>query len=176
MLYNKANYQYPSNYSFANAESRLANYGWQWQAARTNHCFNQVSPLTDILELDDQFILEIALPGVLLDDVEIKAEENYLTVIAKRTPAMFEERANVLRKELPLGLFTRQFVFDAAIMVEHIEARMEYGILFVSIPKLEAARRVPVSHGSIESVRSQVKTHVSSKAENLRSGKEVSVK
>jgi HSP20 family molecular chaperone IbpA len=175
-MYNKFNYQNQAAYSSINTESRLANYGWQWQAARQGHCASHTTPQTDILELDDQFILEIALPGVLLDDVEIRAEENYLTVCAKRTPAMFEERANVLRKELPLGIFSRQFVFDQPVLVEHIEARMEYGILFVSVPKLEAARRIPVSHGSIDTVRSQVKTHVQGKAENLRSGKEVSVK
>ncbi|MBK9203781.1 MAG: Hsp20/alpha crystallin family protein [Candidatus Obscuribacter sp.] len=44
------------------------------------------------------FILELALPGVVLDDIEVKVEENFLTVTAKRTPVMFQDRATYLRK------------------------------------------------------------------------------
>ena len=143
------------------------NWGWGEHTA---------CPNTDILELDDQFVLEIALPGVVLDDVELKVEENLLSVIAKRTPNMFEERATLLRKEMPCGYFVRHFEFDCPIICEHIEARMDRGILFVSIPKIEAALRIPVSAGSIDSHIPGVKTRVSQKSEQLRSGKEVSVK
>lgn len=108
------------------------------------------TPETDILELDDRFVLELALPGVVLDDVEIKVEDTYLTVVAKRTPNMFEERATYLRKELPSHFLVREFEFEEEINVEEIEARLERGILFISIPKFEAAIRIPVSAGSIE--------------------------
>ena len=57
-------------------------------------------PCADVLELDNEFVLELALPGVVLDDIEIKVEGRYLTVIAKRIPTMFEEKALYLRREL----------------------------------------------------------------------------
>ncbi len=127
---------------------------------RTGCC----TPHADILELDDQYLLEIALPGVVLDDIELKVEENVLTVIAKRTPAMFEERAYVLRKELPAGYMVRHFEFDTPILPEEVQARMDRGILFVSVPKEEGAISIPVDAGAIESYIPSMKTRVGHKA------------
>jgi HSP20 family molecular chaperone IbpA len=86
----------------------------------------------------------------VLDDVELKVEENYMMLIAKRTPNMFEERAIYLRRELPSHYLVREFEFSEEIEAEEIEARLDRGILFISIPKVEAAVRIPVSAGSIE--------------------------
>lgn len=144
-------------------------YGW-------NNELHTAIPHTDVLELDDQFVLEIALPGVVLDDVELKVEENLLTVVAKRTPNMFEERATLVHQELPCGMFVRHFEFETMIVHEHIEARMERGILFVSIPKVESALRIPVSAGGIESHIPGMKTRVQTKNEQIRTNKELTIK
>jgi HSP20 family protein len=192
MFYNRPTREYPVqvrspfNRPFQQPFQQLQNrYGmnnefmtgnWGWNSLNSYSSQFTAQPCTDILELDDQYILEIALPGVVLDDVELKVEENLLTVIAKRTPNMFEERSTVLRKEMPCGYLVRHFEFDTMIIHEHIEARMDRGILFVSIPKVEAALRIPVSAGSIESHIPGVKTRVTPKNDVLRSQKEVSVK
>jgi len=136
-----------------------------------NHHMTSV-PETDILDLDDRYVLELALPGVVLDDVELKVEDNFLTVIAKRTPNMFEERAVYLRKELPCHFLVREFEFEDEIVIEEIEARLDRGILFISLPKLEAAIRIPVSAGSIESHPNETTTRV----HKGESRKKVSVK
>ncbi len=117
------------------------------------------APETDVLELDDRFILEVSLPGVVLDDVELKAEGNYLYLVAKRTPSMFEERATYLRKELPCHFLVREFEFEEDITTEEIEARLDRGILFISIPKFEAAVRIPVSAGAIEQHMLETRMH-----------------
>jgi len=119
--------------------------GYEWE-----HEMTYSAPETDVLELDDRFILEISLPGVVLDDVELKVEGSYLHLVAKRTPNMFEERATYLRKELPCHFLVREFEFEEEICHEDIEARLDRGILFISIPKFEQAIRIPVSAGSIE--------------------------
>lgn len=134
------------------------------------------TPEADVLELDDQFLLEIALPGVVVDDIELKVEDNIITVIAKRTPAMFEEKAAIVRKELPAGYLVRHFEFDLEILPEQIDARMDRGILFVSVPKVESALRIPVSAGSIEGHLPGMKTRVSGKSESIRASKEVTIK
>ncbi len=144
---------------------------WGWQ-----HQQQYSAPQTDILELDDQYLLEIALPGVVMDDVELKVDFNVITVLAKRTPSIFEEKAGIIRKELPAGYLYRQFEFDAEILPEQVEARMDRGILFVSIPKVEASVRVPVSVGAFEGHLAGVKTRIPSKSETMRSGKEVAIK
>lgn len=134
---------------------------WNW-----NQQFTCMTAPADILELDEQFIIEVALPGVVLDDVQLKIEENVLSITAKRTPTLFEERATILQKELPAVYLLRQFEFDTEILAEQIDARLDRGILYISIPKVEAALRVPVSAGIIEShVPNAPKTRVSSKHE-----------
>lgn len=155
-------------FSWQNQESQSP---WGWQ-----HQYQHSAPQTDILELDDQYLLEIALPGVVMDDVELKVDFNVITVLAKRTPSMFEEKAGIIRKELPAGYLYRQFEFDAEIVPEQVEARMDRGILFVSIPKVEASVRVPVSVGAFEGHLPGVKTRIPSKSETMRSGKEVAIK
>jgi HSP20 family protein len=143
-----------------------------WQ--REQHRLGFATPETDILELDDSYVLEIALPGVVLDDVEIKVEENTLVVIAKRTPAMFEERASILRKEMPAGLLVREFAFDTEILHDQIEARLDRGILFIAVPKMEAALRIPVSAGTWEGHLPSMKTRV--QKNDLQTRKEVAIK
>lgn len=137
----------------------MNNFGW--------HTSHTSVPQADILESDEQFILEIALPGVVLDDVQLKIENNLLTVCAKRTPTLFEERAIVLQKELPVYHMLRHFEFDAEILSEQIEARLDRGILYISVPKAVGAFRIPVSAGIIENNLSggSNKTRVNSKHE-----------
>ncbi len=142
-----------------------------WQAQQH---LGFATPATDILELDDQYVLELALPGVVLDDVEIKVEENTLTVVAKRTPAMFEEKASIIRKELAAGYMVREFEFETEILHDQIEARLDRGILFIAVPKLEAAMRIPVSAGSLEGHLPSLKTRV--QKSELQNRKEVTVK
>ncbi|MBU6450820.1 MAG: Hsp20/alpha crystallin family protein [Cyanobacteria bacterium REEB67] len=132
-------------------------------------------PCADVLELDNEFVLELALPGVVLDDIEIKVEGRYLTVIAKRTPTMFEEKALYIRRELAHNVMVREFEFETEILVDSIEARLDRGILFVSLPKVEAALRIPVSAGSIEGHVYGVTKNRAHKTE-IRSSKEVTIK
>ncbi len=192
MFYNKKfNLPYGYNLGLGNntlgfgglGYNNLNKFGWNttssWNTMNTmNTCgFSHLStPMADVLEMDDQFLLEIALPGVVLDDVELKIEGNYLVVIAKRTPAMFEERALVLRKEMPAGYLVREFEFDTEIIAEQIEARFDRGILYISVPKLEIAHRIPVSAGTIESHIPTVKTRINKTNETLRSSKEIAIK
>ncbi|HEY9774988.1 MAG TPA: Hsp20/alpha crystallin family protein [Planktothrix sp.] len=176
--YNQFGYRRPMNNENRRWSHELMNqqfnYGFEHQTPWALNNLSYQTPETDILELDDQFVLEIALPGVVLDDVELKVEYNTLTVLAKRTPVMFEEKANIIRKELPAGYMVREFEFDAEILVEQIEARMDRGILFVSIPKVESTLRIPVSAGNIEGHLSGMKTRV--QKTEIRGSKEVTIK
>ncbi|MBY0360232.1 MAG: Hsp20/alpha crystallin family protein [Candidatus Obscuribacterales bacterium] len=137
--------------------------GFSHEMPLTNRLEGTCVP-ADILETDEQFIIELALPGVVVDDVQIKMEGSLLHIEAKRTPVLFEERATFLKKELPAHFMYRSFEFECPIIAEQIEARLERGILYISIPKVEAAFRIPVTGGMIESHMSNtVKTRVASK-------------
>ena len=128
----------------------------------------------DVLELDEQFILELALPGVNLDDIELKVEGNILTVWARRMPTMFEERATYITRELPTTYMVREFEFHTEILVANIEARLERGLLYISVPKAEIAHRIPVSVGMLEGhYNNNLKTRV---GKEHRAHKEITIK
>lgn len=156
--------RYFENRHLSSYGSELTHLDWQHASYST--------PETDVLELDDQYLLQIALPGVTLDDVELKIEENLLTMIAKRTPSLFEERAEYLQRELP-NYLVREFYFEQEILSEQIEARLDRGILFISIPKVEIATRIPVSVGTMDMHLPGMKTRVK---ESIRNNKEVTIK
>jgi HSP20 family protein len=128
----------------------------------SHYCY---TPEANVLELDDRYLLEVALPGVVLDDVELKSEQNFITIQAKRLPAVFEEQALVHMQEMPYANLVRHFEFNTPIFSEQVEARMDRGILYVSVPKMEIAHRIPVSHGTIEGRLGGMKTQVIGKTQ-----------
>ncbi len=128
-------------------------------------CF---TPDANVLELDDRFLLEVALPGVVLDDVDLKSEQHSIVVRAKRLPAPFEEDAIAHIQEMPFANLIRTFEFNMPILPEQVEARMDRGILYISVPKLEVAHRIHVAAGAIDSRISGMKTQVGNAGENIR--------
>jgi len=128
----------------------------------SHYCY---TPEANVLELDDRYLLEVALPGVVLDDVELKSEQDFITIQAKRLPALFEESALIHMQEMPYANLVRHFQFNTPIFSEQVEARMDRGILYVSVPKMEIARRVPVSHGTLEGRLGGMKTQVIGKTQ-----------
>jgi HSP20 family molecular chaperone IbpA len=175
MLYNR----HAKEYNMTMRHNMTRNhFGFETMLNTINHTDLNVSyevPCADVLELDNEFVLELALPGVVLDDIEIKIEGRFLTVIAKRTPTLFEEKALYIRRELHHNVMVREFEFEAEILVDSIEARLDRGILFISLPKVEAALRIPVSAGSIEGLVHGLTKNRSHKTE-IRSSKEVTIK
>jgi HSP20 family molecular chaperone IbpA len=138
-------------------QSQISSQYWN-----SNFC---CAPEANVLELDDRYLIEVALPGVVLDDVEIKSEQNFITIQAKRLPALFEENAIIHIEEMPFTNLVRHFEFNLPIIAEQVEARMDRGILYVSVPKLEIAHRIPVAHGTIDTRMQGMKTQVGNKTQ-----------
>jgi len=85
-----------------------------------------------IWESDDSFFLEFDLPGVNVEDVDLKVVENSLHVTANR-----ELRGDVtyVRQERNFGQIERQFSLPTRIDESGIEAEMNAGVLKVTVPK-----------------------------------------
>ena len=67
------------------------------------------SPYVDIYETDDEFVVKAELPEVRQDDVEIKIEDNVLTIRGERKFRKDINRNNFHRVERKYGLFKRSF-------------------------------------------------------------------
>lgn len=101
----------------------------------------------DIKEKDKMYILEVELPGIDKENIQIEYRDNVLTILAERKEELREERADYIRRERKYGSFRRSFYVEN-IDEENIRAKFRNGILKIRLPKLKASaikdRRIPI--------------------------------
>ena len=98
------------------------------------------SPSVDIYETEDELILKADLPDVKLEDIEVRVENQTLTLKGERK---FEEDPNVRgyhRIERSYGTFTRSFTVPPTVDPDRVSAEFKNGVLTVRLPKKEAAK------------------------------------
>lgn len=105
------------------------------------------TPHLDVLETDDAYVLEMDVPGVSRDDIQINLHDGILSVSGERSSREVSENDNVLRVERHAGHFYRSFRLPKQISEKKIEARHENGVLTVTLPKVEESkpRKIKVS-------------------------------
>jgi HSP20 family protein len=105
------------------------------------------APRVNVAETEDRYEVEVDLPGLSPDDVQVELHENQLTVSGKRTQDHEASGKTYHRVERPYGEFRRVISLPTAVAEERIEARYEHGVLHVVLPKSEKLKptRIPVS-------------------------------
>lgn len=93
------------------------------------------TPPVDIYEADNSFILKLEVPEVSKESIDIKVEENELTITGERSLEPGTSGEQYLRMERGYGTFTRSFSLTKAIDVANIKATIKDGILRVELPK-----------------------------------------
>ena len=108
----------------------------------------------DAVRRGDRLTLRFDLPGVRPADVELMVERNQLTITAER-PHEPSEDEQWLVAERPAGRYRRQVLLGDNLDTEHIEARIEHGVLEIAIPVAEAAkpRRIELHGGDHEAAQ-----------------------
>ena len=97
-----------------------------------------VAPDVNIYETQDGYILQAEMPGVTKEGLEITLEGNTLTFVGRRRD---EARpGNVLYSESRGTNFRRVFELDPAIDTSKVSARMEQGVLTLTLPKSERVK------------------------------------
>jgi HSP20 family protein len=104
----------------------------------------------DAYRKDDSFLLQLDLPGVTPDSIDLTVEDNVLTITAERPAPARSDGVESVIAERTFGTFTRQVVLGKTLDSERIEASYEGGVLTVAIPVAEQAkpRRIEVAVGS----------------------------
>jgi HSP20 family protein len=97
-------------------------------------------PPVNIFETDEQYVVEADLPGVTKDGLEITVEDNELTIIGRRGDFHQEPNAEVLYQETRPGDFRRVFELDPTIDTAKINAKMQQGVLTLTLPKAEKVK------------------------------------
>ena len=111
------------------------------QAARTQEeQLGTWAPAVDIYETEKEIVLKADLPGVNLADVDIRVENNILTVSGERHFETEVKQDNFHRVERVYGNFARTFTLPNTVNSEKIDATYENGVLKITMQKREEAR------------------------------------
>ncbi|MEU7261714.1 Hsp20/alpha crystallin family protein [Streptomyces rimosus] len=96
----------------------------------------------------DGFFVELELPGVDPESIDLDVERNVLTVKAERKPTYGENTETVIT-ERPVGTFSRQLFLGETLDTGKIEASYEAGVLKLRVPVTEQAkpRKIAISGG-----------------------------
>lgn len=96
----------------------------------------------------DTFVVELDLPGVDPELLELDVERNVLTVKAERRPTT-GENTDIVVAERPIGSFSRQLFLGETLDTERIDASYEAGVLRLTIPVSEQAKpcKIVISGG-----------------------------
>ncbi len=104
-------------------------------------------PDANVMETNDAFKIEVAAPGMKRDDFKVELDNNVLTISSQREENREEkdEKGNYTHKEFSYQAFQRSFSMpENKVEGEKISARYADGILYVTVPKKEEARKKPV--------------------------------
>jgi HSP20 family protein len=107
---------------------------------------HSTAPRVDVYENEKEILLLADLPGVSRDRLTIQADDDTLTLEARRSEASL---GTALTREYQEQDFRRSFGISPSIDRDRIEARLEGGVLHLHLPKRAALtpRRIPVRVG-----------------------------
>ena len=96
-----------------------------------------IAPPVDIFETEDALVVVADLPGVKSEEVDIRVEDNILTIKGK---ADYSPPAGILRGEFNLQGYYRQFQLSDEVDQSKISAESKNGVLSVHLPKAEKSK------------------------------------
>jgi HSP20 family protein len=99
------------------------------------------SPSVDIFENENELVFRADIPGVNLEAIDVRVENQTLTITGERNFESAQEGAKGFHRiERNYGKFVRSFAVPNAFDTEKVAASYKNGVLNVSLPKKEAAR------------------------------------
>jgi HSP20 family protein len=98
------------------------------------------APPVDVYEDDHNLTLKIEVPGIDEEDIDVRVENNVLTVHGERKFEKEEKEENFRRVERQYGSFTRSFALPNTVDTDRIQANYEKGILRIQLAKKAEAK------------------------------------
>ncbi len=99
----------------------------------------------DLYETDEALVLEMAVPGLAPEDLEVSLEGSKLTIRGQVKPAAETGARRYYLQEIPQGSFVRTFTLPVEVDAAQAKAEFRHGILHLTLPKVAEARakRIP---------------------------------
>jgi len=117
--------------------------GWDttYEAPRRN----QFRPRANIVETDNCFFLCVELPGVRKEDVCVEFNRGRIIITGERHYEPHDQNERYLLWESSIGTFRRSLTIGENVKAENIKAEFCEGMLKLTVPKPEGAKRLKVS-------------------------------
>ncbi len=115
-----------------------------------NNGHNGSLPGVNVLETNDAFKLEVAIPGFKKEQFNLNLEKKTLTISAEVSNETENNEEKYTRREFSYGSFSRSFSLPQTADTEKIEAKYDNGILLIHIPKKEEAKEKPARRINIK--------------------------
>jgi len=102
-------------------------------------------PPVDMYDNGLDCVLEVELPGVKQEDLEVLLLPDAIRLKGKRSFLANVEQEKIFRLERPSGAFDRQFQFPCKVDTDHVQATLTDGILTLQVPKVGGKQQKTVS-------------------------------
>lgn len=108
--------------------------------ARSSKELSGWTPVLDLREDKDNFVLSVELPGMKKEDINISLQDGNLSISGERKSEKKFENAEVYRSERFVGRFQRTVVLPAPVTSDKVTAQYKDGVLTITLPKTEEAK------------------------------------
>ncbi len=97
-------------------------------------------PAVDVKESDAEYLMEVELPGLTEKDIDVKLDNNLLTISSRKEDKKEEKKNGYIMRERRSSSFSRSFVLPEGVDREKISAEFKNGILNLTFPKTPTAK------------------------------------
>jgi len=103
----------------------------------------------DLYETGDNVVLEMAVPGVRVQNLDISVEGRQLTISGTLPNISDNEERRYWLQSIPRGQFSRTVNLPAGVDLDKVEARVQEGLLMLTMPKAASAkaRKIEITNG-----------------------------
>jgi HSP20 family protein len=101
-------------------------------------------PAVNVLDNDEDYIVEMAVPGLKKSDFDLSLDNQLLSISAEINVESEDANANYTRREFGYSSFKRTFSLPETVETEKIKAKYEEGLLKVLLPKRDEAKKKPL--------------------------------
>jgi HSP20 family protein len=102
---------------------------------------SQTMPAVNIRETEDDYVVEMVSPGLNKKDFKVELDNQLLTISYEKEASKDDKNENYTKQEFSYSSYQRSFTLPKTVESNKIEARYKDGILNITIPKKEEAKK-----------------------------------
>lgn len=104
---------------------------------------NPTVPDVNVREKQDEYVIELAAPGLEKNDFNVDVQNNVLVISSEKEQKDEDNKDNFLRREFSYSSFQRSFSLPEGVNADDIKAKHENGVLYITIPKKDELKQKP---------------------------------